>query len=95
MIRYQCDKCGRSILAGDTDHYIVRIEAFASEVSLEITEDDLQKDHTEEIRRTIERLSSMPLDAVEDPVYRSFRYDLCRECHRAYLKNPLNGGKTM
>jgi hypothetical protein len=89
MIRYRCDRCGKDLPPGAADRFVVRIEVFAAEGPLEITAQDLQRDHAAEIRRTIEQLSGMPLDEVEDKVYRSFRFDLCGKCHAAYLRDPL------
>ena len=89
MIRYRCDKCGKDLPSGTADRFVVRIEVFAAEGPLEITAEDLEKDHRAEIRRTIEQLSKTPLDEVEDKVYRSFRFDLCGRCHAEYLRDPL------
>ena len=89
MIRYRCDKCGKELPPGASGRFVVRIEVFAAEGPLEITAEDLEKDHQAEIRRTIEQLSKTPLDDVEDTVYRSFRFDLCGKCHAEYLRDPL------
>jgi hypothetical protein len=93
-IRYRCDRCGKDLPAGSTDHFVVRIEAFAAETPLEITREDLAQDHGEEIRRLVDELSRAPLDDVEDSNYRAFRFDLCRDCHAAYLRNPLGGKRS-
>lgn len=84
-----CDRCGKPIVAGSGDHFVVHIEAFAAAGPLEITAEDLQKDHTDEIRRILEQLAKMPIEEVENGVYRAFRFNLCAACHRAYLRNPL------
>ncbi|MBN1489613.1 MAG: hypothetical protein JXA69_06810 [Phycisphaerae bacterium] len=88
MIRYRCDKCGKDLGPG-SDHFVVRIEAFAAASPLEITAEDVEKDHQAEIRQLVEQLSHTPLDEVEDQVFRAFRFDLCGPCHREYLRNPL------
>jgi len=86
--------CGRLLSPESAERYVVRIEAFAAEGPLEITAEDLARNHREEIRRLIEQLSRMPLDQVEDQVYRAFRFDLCRGCHAVYLSDPLGGGRS-
>lgn len=89
MIRYQCDGCGQTLQADGSNHYIVKIEAFAAAGKLEFAEQDLRKDHEAEILRVLADLERRSLDAIEDQVYRSFRYDLCPACHRRFLNSPL------
>jgi len=89
MIRYCCDRCGRNLGTGPADRFVVRIEVFAAEGPLEITDEDLAQDHRAEIQKVVEELSKTPLDEVEDKNYRAFRFDLCPACHAEYLRNPL------
>ena len=90
-ISYRCDLCGRYLAANSTERFIVKIEAFAAADRLIITEEDLAKDHTQAIRETIEGLSRQSIDEIEDSVYRCFRYDLCKECHRRLLRQVKPG----
>jgi hypothetical protein len=80
--------CDAALAENSSERFIVKIEAYAA-VPLEITDEDLAKDHRAEIRKTIEQLKTANLDEVEDGVYRSFHFDLCPGCHRRYLRNPL------
>jgi hypothetical protein len=89
MIRYRCDGCGLDLDRDGANHYIIKIEAFAAAGKLEFTEQDLQRDHEAEILRTLAELETRSLDAIEDQVYRSLRYDLCPACHRKFLASPL------
>ena len=89
MIRYRCDGCGRDLARDGSDHFIVKIEAFAAAGRLEFTVEDLKRDHAAEIRRTIDELTKQSPDEIEDGVYRHFRYDLCSACHRQFLADPL------
>jgi len=89
MIRYQCDGCGERLQEDGSNHYILRIEAFAAAGKLEFTEQDLRKDHETEIRRLLADLERRSLDAIEDQVYRLLRFDLCPACHRKFLALPL------
>ncbi len=85
MIVYQCDLCGVRMTANDARRYIVKVEAFAAAGPIEISQEDLAKDHGQEIRQIIETLSRQSQDQVEDSVYRAFRYDLCAACHGRFL----------
>ncbi len=89
MIRYRCDGCALDLEADGSNHYILRIEAFAAAGKLEFTAQDLQRDHQAEIRRVISELENCSPDQIEDQVYRSLRFDLCPLCHRRFLATPL------
>ena len=91
MIRYRCDGCGRDLEGDGSNHYILRIEAFAAAGKLEFTKQDLQRDHQAEIRRVIAELENCSPDDIEDQVYRSLRFDLCPVCHHRFLASPLGG----
>jgi len=89
MIRYRCDGCRRDLRRDGSDHYIVRIEAFAAAGRLEFSREEAQRDHAKEIERLIAELEKKCPDEVEDQVYRSFRFDLCPQCHRRFLAAPI------
>ncbi len=88
-ISYRCDMCDAKLAENSSERYIGKIEAYAAAAPLEITQADLEKDHQAEIRKTIEQLKNADLDEVEDGVYRSFHFDLCKACHRRYIRGPL------
>jgi len=90
-IRYRCDGCDKDLNRDGSNHFILRIEAFAAAGKLEFTEEDLQRDHRAEMDTLIRDLARSTPDDIEDQVYRSFRYDLCPDCHRAFLRSPLAG----
>ncbi len=89
MIRYRCDGCGIDLDRDGSNRYIVKIEVFAATGKLEFTREQIERDHEAEIRRLIAELEKKSPDEIEDQVYRSFRYDLCRLCHHRYLASPL------
>ncbi|MBN1345757.1 MAG: hypothetical protein JXQ73_23895 [Phycisphaerae bacterium] len=88
-IRYQCDRCGKRLEPDDPNRFVVKIEVFAAADHITITQEDLKRDHRREIARLLEQLDKMDPDEIEDQTYRSLRFDLCRECHRAYLRDPI------
>ena len=89
MIRYECDRCGRPLTANGTDRFIVRMELYAAGGPVEFTSDDLNRDHDDEICAVLDQLSAADPDEVEDQTYRCLRFDVCADCHRALLGNPL------
>ena len=87
-----CDGCGEGLLITADVRYVVKIEVFAAYDPLELTREDLAKDHEAEMRRLLESMSGMDPRDLEDQVYRSFRFDLCPACQRKYIQNPLRVG---
>lgn len=89
MAGFCCDTCGKPLLVDSDVRYLVKIEVFAAYDPMELTEEDIRRDHMAEIRKLAEKLSSMDPAQLEDQVYKSFTFDLCPECQREYLKDPL------
>ena len=86
-----CDMCGNELLIDHDVRYVAEIQVYAAYDPMELTPDDLAKDHTAEIRKLIERLEDMDPQEVQDSVYKEFRFDLCPACQRRYIKSPLPG----
>jgi hypothetical protein len=62
---------------------------FAAHDPAKITEADLEDDHLEAVSQLLRDLDD-PVDPdVSQPAYRHFRYDLCPECHRKFVRDPL------
>jgi len=93
MAGFCCDICGKPLLVDSDVRYVVDIRVFAAYDPMELTAEDLKKDRLAEIRELARKLSQMEPQALEDQVYRSFQFDLCPDCQRQYLKDPLRKGK--
>jgi hypothetical protein len=89
MDRLTCDGCGAPLLVESDVRYEVKIEVKAAYDPLEITEDDLAKDHRAEMARIIAQLQHLSEQEAMDQIYRAFRFDLCTPCQRKYLKAPI------
>ncbi|HWL93139.1 MAG TPA: hypothetical protein VNT79_06365, partial [Phycisphaerae bacterium] len=70
-------------------HFIIKIEAFAAAGRLEFTKEDLARDNRTDIESLIREMATRSPDDLENEVYRALRFDLCRQCHRRYLVEPL------
>lgn len=89
MIQYSCDRCKRHLDSDEDLRYVVRIEIEAKFDGLDGEPDD-DRDHLLELHEVLERLEDTDEDnSVDEEVYRRKRFDLCAECYRKYLKNPL------
>jgi len=89
MLHYSCDLCGKELLVNEDVRYVAKIEVYAAYDPLEITEEDLEKDHLEEISKLIKQMEHMDPQELEDQVYKCFRFDLCPDCHKKFLRDPL------
>ena len=95
MIHFTCDMCGKRLEQGADTRYVIKIEVYAAYDPLEISEEDLETDHTEEIEDLLDEIETRETEELEDEVYKAFRFDLCPECHAAYLKDPLGRGARL
>ncbi len=92
MIRYCCDLCKREIDPEEDLRYVVKMEIYAALDPLALEEDD--RDHLQEIQDVLERAEDLESDQIGDDVYQQLRFDLCPECRRKFLKNPLGREST-
>lgn len=90
MIHYSCDRCKRSLEA-DELRYLIRIEAQAIIESHEADELDDERDHLLEIHEILERMNEDETEFTDASLYQKRRHDLCPECFRKYMKNPVGG----
>ncbi|MHC4066888.1 MAG: hypothetical protein ACYSUI_20620, partial [Planctomycetota bacterium] len=93
MIRYECDRCGRQLGANDSERFIVKFEVYAAAGPVEFTAADLQRDHEAEMQEVLEQLAAADPDEIEDQTYRCLRFDLCRDCQRRLLQDPLGSSQ--
>jgi hypothetical protein len=88
MIHYTCDRCKRVIDPSDDLRYVVKLEVQAVIDGLSEEGDD-DRDHLMEIHEILERAEDLEGDSVGDDIYQRNRFDLCPECYRRYIRNPL------
>ena len=89
MIRYSCDLCKRDLDPEDDLRYVVKMEVYAAFDPAAVNEDEDDRDHLQEIQDILERLDDADDDQIGDDVYQQLRFDLCPECRKKFLKNPL------
>ena len=88
MIRYSCDLCKRKLDPNNDLRYVVKMEVYAAFDPAAADNDD-DRDHLEEIQDILERMEDMPGDEIGDEVYQQLRFDLCPECRKKFIRNPL------
>ena len=86
MIQYSCDCCKRMIDPQDDLRYVVRMEVYAA---MDSEENDDDRDYLAEVQEIIQRGEDVESDRIGDDVYQQLRFDLCPDCRRKFLKNPI------
>ena len=89
MIHYSCDRCKRIIKTEEELRYVVKLEVQAAMEPLEVDEFEDDRDHLLEVQEILERLEDAESEAISDELYQRCRYDLCSECYRDFIKNPV------
>ncbi len=89
MIHYSCDRCKRIIDSEEDLRYVVKLEVQAAMEPLEVDEFEDDRDHLLEVQEILERLEDSESEAISDELYQRSRFDLCSECYREFIKNPV------
>ena len=88
MIHYTCDRCKRQINTVDQTRYVVQIDI---QTATEQLKPDLEEDIDQltELHQMLEGMTDPEIDDDDPESSHHGRYDLCPECHRQFLRNPL------
>ena len=90
MLHFSCDVCGKDLPPEGAARYVVKMEAFAATDPADLTEDDLDTDHVEEMAQLLRDIEDGEADGPELlPACTKLRYDLCPVCYRKFVKDPL------
>lgn len=89
MIHYSCDRCRCPIGTDQAVRYVVRMEIEATlNVPQGMTSDEDQ-DCLLEMDQLLEHLEDEVPDEEPQALYQKKRFDLCPECYRKFVKNPM------
>ncbi len=90
MLHVTCDLCGKVLIPGDDQHFVVKVEVFAAQDPAEITEADLDDDHMEAVSELLREMEdSLTDDDGLEQLTQHYRYDLCPHCKKKFTRNPL------
>jgi hypothetical protein len=89
MVHVTCDLCGKEIRPGEDHRFVIKIEAYAVDDPAELTEADLDEDHMEAISQLLQDMEENDATPETTEARKRFRFDLCCDCHRRFVKNPL------
>ena len=90
MIHYACDRCGRPIDPSEEMRYVVRleIEAVMEPIDGDSLNDD-DRDHLMELDEILDNADDLENPLIGEDVYDRKRFDLCPECYRKFVKDPV------
>ncbi|MEX0675618.1 MAG: hypothetical protein WD063_00985 [Pirellulales bacterium] len=88
MIHYSCDCCKRALEAEDL-RYVVKMEVYAAFDPSAMDESDDDRDHLQEIQEILQRSADDDDAQIGSDVYEQLRFDLCPECRKRFIQNPL------
>jgi len=90
MIQYRCDVCKRELDRNHDVSYVVRMEVYPTPCEADAVIDS-DRDYLEDIHEVLERFEEFESEGQlpEYDMYRKYRFDLCRECCKRFLKEPL------
>ena len=89
MMHFSCDFCGKDMTPDGTGRYVLKMEAFAANDPSELTDDDLEADHVEEMARMLCEMEDSDEEPELLPVCKKMRFDLCAACFRKFVADPL------
>lgn len=64
--------------------YEIRIDIYAKGGPVEITKEDLEKDHIAEMKKLLCQMDKMDVQELTDEVWERYRFDLCQECRKEF-----------
>ena len=91
MMHFSCDICGKQMLPKNQARYVVQMEVFAATDPSELTEDDLDPDHLEEISQILADEDKTSLDNWTLPVCDPTKAPTVDQCTQATL---ITGGSA-
>lgn len=90
MMHFSCDFCGKDMTPDGTERYVLKMEAFAATDPAELTDDDLETDHVEEMARMLCEMEEADAEPQPlPPTSKKMRFDLCPGCYRKFVNDPL------
>ena len=89
MIHYSCDRCKRPLDSSEDVRYAVTMEVQAVMDPLAGDEIEDDRDHLLEIQEILEQIDDAESELVGSDIYQKSRYDLCSDCYRKFIKNPI------
>ena len=92
MVHFSCDLCGQDVHPTKDQRYVVKVEGYPVDDQSLLSDDDLDEDHFEQVSELLQEIDHSDHLELDDDC-KTFRFDLCSECYKKFLRDPL--GKEM
>ncbi|MFM8273160.1 MAG: hypothetical protein ACKODX_12615 [Gemmata sp.] len=89
MMHFSCDICSKDMSQTGAERYVLKMEAFAAIAPSELTDEDLETDHVEEMARLLSGIEEGEEAPQPLPQSKKMRFDLCHNCFRKFMNDPL------
>jgi hypothetical protein len=86
---FLCAGCGRQLVAGSGNFYVIRIEALADPTPPRFSAEDLRRDVHAEWERLTREMRFLSAQEALDQVYRELLFYLCTPCYRQWIAQPV------
>jgi hypothetical protein len=90
----RCARCSKPLAPGRGDHYLVGIVAVADPSPPVVTEEDLARDLSREIRILLDRLRGTSEAEAMDQVVRRKVFRLCNACYKGWIESPTGADQA-
>ena len=87
MRHFTCDFCSRPVAS--SDRFIVSVEVKPAFNPDELTEEDLETDHLEQVAQLIRQVEETGIQPEDETSTRDFQFDLCQGCRNKFVRDPL------
>lgn len=88
MVHYSCDLCKRVLDPQDDVRYVVRMEISQEIDPIGADESEDDRDYLGEMHDMLAQIGDS-FEEISEAMDREMRFDLCPECARRFVKNPL------
>lgn len=89
MIHYTCDLCERRLNSQRDVRYVVKIDVSPAFEPLAVDEAEDDRENLYEINELLEQLQEAD-GPLADDAPATIQFDLCAECKKKFLKDPLS-----
>jgi hypothetical protein len=93
MIHYTCDRCKRPIPSQESVRYVVRMEIEAAIDGCQNGSEDADLDCLSEMDEVLQHLEDDLSEEDFAVVHQRKQFDLCPNCYREFIKNPVGREK--
>ncbi len=90
----RCARCSKPLAPGRGDHYLVGIVAVADPSPPVVTDEDLARDLSREIRILLDRLRGTSEGEAMDQVVRRKVFRLCNACYKGWIASPTGADQA-